>query len=164
MLCCAAMPIVNKTDVNNANTIKALFIYNFTKQIEWPPESLDKSQFTICVFGENEVAEKLREILKGRKIYEKNVEIKTIVSVNEISGCQILFLARSKTSKPEIESAIRNTNRMLIITEEKKAPPFYSCINLVEKNEQMRFEINQSALKDQNLKISNSLLKLAINN
>lgn len=163
MVCCASTSKTIAPDPNNESTIKALFVYNFTKQIEWPAESLNKSQFTICVYGDDEIAEKLIEVVKGRKFLDKNIEVKIINKISDSNGSQILFIPRSKTAKTENEMLSIAPNSILIITEEKKMPQNYSCINLLEKNEQMRFEINQASLKKQNLKVSNTLLKLAIN-
>ncbi len=164
MVCCSAIPFATNVEPNNENTIKALFVYNFTKQIEWPLENLSKSQFTICVLDDSEMADRLTEIVKGRKYFEKPFEVKNIKKVNEANGTQLLFIPHSKGKK--IEGELSNLPQMglLIITEEKSMPANYSSINLVEKNSQLRFEINHSLTKKQNLKISNNLLKLAINN
>ena len=163
LVCCSAIPVSNALEPNNESTIKALFIYNFTKQIEWPTSQLNKPTFQICVLNDSEIAEKLNEIVKGRKFSEKNFEVKNIVKINDAAGAQILFIPKSKWKK--IESEIMNLphDGLLIITEEKTIPNSFASINLIEINNQMRFEINQNITKKQNLKISNSLIKLAFN-
>jgi hypothetical protein len=164
LLCCAAKPTDKANGPNNESTIKALFIYNFTKQIEWPEESFSKPQFTICVLEDSEIADRLAESVKGRKYFDKNFEVKIIKNVSESAGSQILFLPQSKGKKFEKELSGYAQSSLLIITEEKTIPSNYSSINFVEKNSQLRFEINVQLTKKQNIKISNNLLKLAINN
>lgn len=164
LVCCSAIPMSNALEPNNESTIKALFIYNFTKQIEWPEESFSKSQFTICVLDDREIADRLIEIVKGRKYFEKSFEVKNIKNINESIGSQLLFIPDSKGKKIEKELSDLPKNGLLIITEEKAMSSHYSSINLVEKNSQVRFEINHPLTKKQNLKVSNNLLKLAINN
>lgn len=164
LVCCSAKSVNTNLEPNNESTIKALFIYNFTKQIEWPNENLSKPQFTICVYDDSEMAERLIEIVKGRKFFEKPFEVKNIKKLSEITGAQLLFIPQSYGKKIEKELINLPQNGLLVITEEKTIPANYSSINLVEKNSQLRFEINHQLTKKQNLKISNSLLKLAINN
>ena len=164
LICCSAKPINTKAEPNNESTIKALFIYNFTKQIEWPVENLIKPQFTICVLDDREIADRLNEIVKGRKYLDKNLEVKSIKNLNECIGSQLLFIPQSKGKKIEKELINLPQIGLLIITEEKSMPTNYSSINLIEKNSQLRFEINLQLTKKQNLKISNNLQKLAINN
>ncbi|MFN0190059.1 MAG: YfiR family protein [Bacteroidia bacterium] len=163
LVCCSAIPMSNALEPNNESTIKALFIYNFTKQIEWPSSNLSKPTFQICVLNDTEIADKLNEIVKGRKFLDKNFEVKNISKINEAISSQILFIPKSKWKKIESEITNLPNEGLLIITDEKTIPNTYSSINLVEKNEQMRFEINQNTTKKQNLKISNSLIKLAFN-
>jgi hypothetical protein len=163
LVCCSAIPASNAPGPNNENTIKALFIYNFTKQIEWPSSNLNKPTFQICVINDLEIADKLNEIVKGRKFSDKNFEVKNISKIKEAIGSQILFIPRSKWKKIESEINSISHDGLLIITEEKNIPNSFSSINLIEINEQMRFEINQNTTKKQNLKISNSLIKLAFN-
>lgn len=164
LICCSANTPFTYLEPNNESTIKALFIYNFTKQIEWPNENLNKSQFIICVFDDSEMAERLIEIVKGRKYFEKPFEVKNIKKLNEAIGSQLLFISQSHGKKLEKELINLPQNGLLIITEEKTMPINYASINLVEKNSQLRFQINTQLTKKQNLKISNNLLKLAINN
>lgn len=163
MVCCSAIPMSNALEPNNESTIKALFIYNFTKQIEWPISQLNKPTFQICVLNDSEIADKLNEIVKGRKFLDKIFEVKNISKINEAIGSQILFIPKAKWKKIESEVTNLPHEGILIITDEKTIPNSFSSINLVEKNDQLRFEINQNTTKKQNLKISNSLIKLAFN-
>ena len=45
----------------NEYQIKAMFIFNFTKYVEWP-ENKDVNVFTIGVIGESEITEPLEKI------------------------------------------------------------------------------------------------------
>ena len=67
------MPFVMVTGFQNSNdeyTIKALFVYNFTKYIEWNQQNM-QPQFKIGVMGESGIREKLATILKGKKLYNR---------------------------------------------------------------------------------------------
>ncbi|MBK9637028.1 MAG: YfiR family protein [Bacteroidetes bacterium] len=147
LVCCSAVSFPKTQESDNESTIKALFIYNFTKQIEWPSSNLNKSTFQICVLNDSEIADKLNEIVKGRKFLDKNFEVKNISKISEAIGSQILFIPKSKWKKTESEINSFPHDGLLIITEEKTIPTSLSSINLIEINHQMRFEINQNIIK-----------------
>jgi len=162
IFCFAAIPVPKDGEPTDANTVKALFIYNFTKQIEWPLSSVSGTKFTISVLQNEELANSITEILKGRKIFDKLILVKNVSTAKEIIGSQILFIPKGKITKIRNELSSISENGLLIISEEKTLPAI-SSINLTEKNNQMRFELNLAAIKRQNLKTSNVLIKLAIN-
>ncbi len=149
---------------SDENTLKALFIYNFTKHIEWPASFQQLNGFTISIYGKSPVKESLEEVMKGRKIFDKNVIIKVIASESEIGDSQILFIPKSQSHKLNGVLEQFADKGILIITEERGMITKGTGINIVEKDNHLRFELNNSALKKQGLKVSNQLNNLAINN
>ena len=144
------------------NTIKALFIYNFTKQIEWPASNLQGQKFVISVYGDSPVREKLIAVMKGRKVFDKNVEIRLVESMDEITGSQIVFVSQNQSNKLSKINEVCAEKGILIITEEKGMAGKGAAINIVEIESHLRFEMNESAIKKQGLKVSSQLYKLAI--
>lgn len=148
--------------VTNEHTLKALFIYNFTKHIEWPTNSNTNSKFQIIVVGKSEITGSLTKLLSGRKINEKYIEVKTISNSTKIEAGQIVFISRGSYSKISNQLQDLSANGSLIITEEKSINEKYSDINIVEKDNGFRFEINEVNLKKAGFKVSNQLLQLSI--
>lgn len=148
--------------VNNEYTLKALFIYNFTKHIEWPANSNSSSKFQLIVVGKSDITNSLTKILSGRKINEKYIEVKSISSSSKIEAGQIIFIPRSSFSKVSSQLEGLSSKGSLIITEEKSISEKYSGINIVEKDNGLRFEINETNLKNAGFKVSNQLLQLSI--
>jgi hypothetical protein len=141
-------------------TLKALFIYTFTKHIDWPEESFQNGQFTITVFGNYNITGKLVSMLKGREVYGKKIVIVEAEETTAIQNSQIIFIANSKID--EIKSVMERfkNQAVLIITEEMKMPAG-SDINLRVKNNKLTFELNETQLKAEGLKISHQLHDLA---
>ncbi len=159
---CGAIPPFQDDPSPDKNTLKALFIYNFTKHIEWPPITTNSTgKFIISVCGERQMIEKLTTVMKGRKIAEKAVEIKQITLEEEIRGSHILFISKGQYQSLKSIAELAAEPGLLIVTEEKGAIPKGSCINLIEKDHHLRFEINTSLSKKKNLKVSNQLINLA---
>jgi len=58
-------------DITNESTLKALFVYNFTKHIDWNSINTSNNKFNIVITGKSEVTKSLISILKNRKIQDK---------------------------------------------------------------------------------------------
>src|SRR3989304_9297660 len=88
-----------QTTIPKAQT---LFIYNFSRLIEWPA-SYRTGSFIIGILGSSEVAAELESYTKGKKVGAQVIEIMRYKTPEEITNCHILFVPFSKTKQePEI--------------------------------------------------------------
>ena len=141
-------------------TIKALFIYNFTKHVEWPKGKIN-GRFIIGVYGASPVQEKLATILRDRKIKDYPVEIRYIKSVKEVIDCDVLFIPNKESFRLKELNTESDHYGVLVITEQQAANQG-ACINIVEIDNKMNFEIDDLSIKKEGLKISKQLFELAI--
>lgn len=153
--------LVGFKDEGNEYTIKALFIYNFTKYIEWPEQNISE-HFKIGVMGEPIMNEKLAGILQGKKIYNRAFEIKTVNTIDEVAGCQILIISKNANDKLKPVIDRYSKNEILIVTEYKNMATKGAGMNLIEKDQRMKFEMNDASIKKAGLKIASQLYELAI--
>ncbi len=142
----------------NEPSIKAMFILNFVKYIEWPPES-NKESLQIGIAGESKVYDALLSLIIARKEKEK-IKIQK-VNMNSIIDCHILFIPQSEKSRSEEWSKNFQRKGVLVITEDA-VNGNNSTINLVCINSKIRFEINNTQAKHDGIKISSRLTELAI--
>ena len=155
------LPASFRLDENqDENMIKALFVYNFTKQIEWPQGKIT-DHFVIGVVGKSLVYERLYDILKNRKIKNLPVEIRRFSSTNKIKEFDMLYITNGEKEYLKMYGDLNDPYGVLIITEEKGNTIQNFCINIIEKDERMKFELNESSLKKYGFKISNQLYELA---
>jgi hypothetical protein len=111
---------------------KALFIYNFTKQIEWPA-SEKSGDFVIGVVNNNELYDQLVSITTGKKAGTQNIVVKKMKGIEEVESCHILFLASYLSSGSNMEAVLgKLTDKpTLIVTERSGSIQKGSCINLL---------------------------------
>ena len=141
----------------NEYQIKAMFVFNFTKYVEWP-ESKPGDFFTIGVIGESEITEHLERIAIQKKVGDRKIVVKALSSEAD-DYCNILIVSNSRLGKLEqIEKKFAGKG-VLIISDES---PRSAAINLVTRDNKIRFEINQSLAKSGGIKISSQLLSLAV--
>ncbi len=142
--------------------VKAAYLYNFLKFVDWPPEKgAEASPYIIGVIGEDPFGKELVSIgektVKGRPL-----KIKYFKGVEDLETCHILFICASE--KERIEIILKRLNDMPVLTVGDVADFAQrgGMINLVKSGKTVRFEINRDAAEKTGLKISSKLLKLAV--
>ena len=143
------------------NKIKAVFVYNFTKYIEWPASDTSKT-FEIGIIGNSGILAPLQEIQKEKAVVGRNICIANYKSLKDIRPCQVIFIPSSE--EPRLKEILDKIGVRPILTI-GDTPGFAErgvAINLVMVEGKMKFEINGQTLKATGLKASSQLLKLAI--
>lgn len=137
-----------------------VFMYNFTKYIKWPDASIG-NEFVIGVLGKSDIVEPLEKMAESKSVNGKNIVVKTFKTIEEISGCQMLFVPESKSNQL---SALRQKlakQPVLIISEKSGLARQGSIINFVINDGRWQFELNQAAADLHMLKVSSELSKFA---
>ncbi len=137
----------------------SLFIYNFTKYIQWPTSSGD---FVIGVVGRSEITQKLEEMAQARTVGSQRIVIRSFPSAAAVDGCQMLFIPNSQSKALEELKDRAKKNNTLIITETPGLASKGSNINFVMKEGKWKFELNKQATEEAGIKVSSELAKLAI--
>ena len=143
-------------------TAKALFVYHFTKYVEWPAEKKE-SKFIIGIFGHADILTDLMNITYNKSVNNRAISIELISDPEKINLCNIIYIPNAYAD--ELKSIIKKTKSqgVLIVTESVDACAKGSTINIIKKDSRMVFEINLDAAKEANLKVSDQLLALAVN-
>jgi hypothetical protein len=114
------------------------------------------------VLGESALTEELNKMAQVKKVGERHIKVTKINSVSEIKKCNMLFVPSSKSAQlPEVLAKIGNQS-ILVITEEAGLGAKGSHVNFITKDGKLAFELNQTAINKQYLKVSNELTRLAI--
>lgn len=143
--------------------VKAAFLYNFAKFVEWPAEafSSETAPIQLAVFGDEEFGTKLRSLLNDKKAHGRSFEVKTISTPQEAKNFQIVFVASSETRRaPQVLEATRKSP-VLTIGESEQFLDSGGMINFVFEDAQLRFEVNPESAQKAKLEISSKLLRLA---
>jgi len=147
--------------------IKAAFIYNFARFTDWPGRAFAdaNSPMVIGVLGQNVFGDDLALTINGKVIKGHPLQFKQFGSLDEATGCQVLFISASE--KSHFSKIIGRLQDASILTVSEKTDDFISdggMINLIIMSNKVRFQINNDAAKKAGLTISSKLLSLAVNN
>jgi hypothetical protein len=165
LLVCAALlaaPAVLQAQVAGEYEVKAAFLYNFTKFVEWPPTAFadEKSPIQICVFGGNPFGKSLTE-LTGQEVAGRKLIVVRTPEMAKLEGCQILFISRSERERvSSILSEVREAP-VLTVADTKGFLDDGGIVNFILEGSKVRFEISQEAADRAKIKISSKLMRLA---
>lgn len=144
--------------------LKAAFLFNFAKFVEWPPEAFAEktSPFILGVLGDNPFGNELEQTVAGKKVNDYPITVQTFRTAAEATNCHILFISNSEKKRlPEIIQRLHGT-AVLTVSETERFIETGGMINFVSENNKIRFQINDEAAKAAGLKISSKLLSLAV--
>jgi len=138
--------------------VKAAFIINFAKFIEWP--NLTNTNFRICVLSKTDTTlQELRRMAENKSIDGHPVEVPTVSGAADLSNCEMLFLPRSQ--QKDSTEFIHSSAPVLTIGESTGFVEEGGMLNLVTDNDHIRLQVNPDAAQAAGLKISSRLLAIA---
>src|SRR5205823_3256203 len=78
--------------------VKAAFLYNFAKFVEWPAEAFRDSNepISICVFGRNPFGQVLDDAVKGKFVSNRGFVVLKLTDIRQVGACRILFVSSSE--------------------------------------------------------------------
>ncbi|MDO1447248.1 YfiR family protein [Rhodocytophaga aerolata] len=139
----------------------SVFIYNFTKYIQWPAEQ-QAGDFVIGVLGNSSISEDLEKMAMNKTVGTQKIVVKKFKSAAEAGTCHILFIPNnSNVSFDDIQHKFKG-KPTLLITEKTGLAQKGSGINFVLQDNKWKFELNEAATQSAGLKVSKELSKLAI--
>jgi hypothetical protein len=140
--------------------VKAAFIYNIAKYVEWPAAVRTSGPLNLCILGRNPFGNAL-EALRGQPVGDKVWEVLPVQPNTNLSKCGVLFIAASESNNlGQILDDLKNTV-VLTIGDTNGYAEQGVMVNFYSEHNRVRFEINNDAAGRAGLKISSQLLKLA---
>lgn len=138
-----------------------IFIYNFSRYIEWPATSSDES-FTISVVGKASAYREMVDISEKKKtIKNRKFVVRQCNNISEARQSDIVFITRGIRVKPDEIQALKKTGS-LIITELDNILQKGAHINFIAtQDSKLGFEINTQAASDTGFKVAGALANLA---
>lgn len=143
--------------------VKAAFLYNFAKFVEWPGEALsdEGSPIVIGIVGADPFGSALDRTIKGQTAQGRPLAVRRLKSGQDLKGCHILFISASETRRiPQILDGIRGSS-ILTVSEVEQFAHIGGIINFFIEQNKLRLEINVDTAGRARLKISSKLLSVA---
>jgi hypothetical protein len=140
---------------------KALFMYNFTKYIEWPA-SVRQGDFVIGILGTSPMAKELEIIAGKQKVGSQNIIVKTYNSIDEIENCHILYVPSGKSASLAQIIEKLSGKSVLVVTDKEGLATQGACINYIKDGDRIKYELNKKNIEKRGMVVNSSLVTLGI--
>jgi hypothetical protein len=143
--------------------LKAVFLFNFAKFVEWPPLAFGDScdPFTICVAGDDSFGSALDDEVRGKTVANRPILVRLVSGPAEARKCQILFVSPSERKRERaLLDALKGAS-VLTVGDTDDFTANGGIVRFKIKDARVRIEIDAAAAARASLRISSRLLSLA---
>jgi YfiR/HmsC-like len=141
--------------------VKAVYLYNFGRFVEWPPSSAGDESFVICVLGQDPFGAALDSTVAGEMIDDRKLVARRIAAPGDAAGCRILFISSSEAAHLKDILALVNKTTVLTVSDLPGFSDSGGMIEFVLQENKVRFRVNLAAAEKAGLTLSSQLLKVA---
>lgn len=142
--------------------IKAAFLFNFAKFVEWPAEALSNDpSFVIGILGKDPFGRLIDEAVAGKSVRDKQIIVKRFSRIEDAADAHILFIGDSEAEN--LSRIMKQVGRapVLTVSDIDRFAERGGMVQLETEQNRVRFAINVAAAERAGLKPSSQLLKLA---
>ena len=143
--------------------VKAAFLYNSAKFVEWPKEAFasDSAPIQVGVVSDDDFTAKLRALLSDKKAHGRSFEVKKISSPQDAKNLHMLFIPGAENRRlPQFLEATKKSPT-LTLGESDQFLDTGGMINILFEDSNLRFEVYPEPAERVNLVISSKFLRLA---
>jgi hypothetical protein len=141
--------------------VKALFIYNFIKHVEWPQSNM-QGDLIVGVLGSNVMKGELESLTSTQRMGNHGIKVKIFSNPEEVLNCHVLYVSPGKSGQIANLSAKLNSQSTLIISDGRNGIAQGAGINFTINDDKLRFEISKNRIEQHGMKVSSDLVKMGI--
>jgi hypothetical protein len=141
--------------------VKAAFLMNFTKFVEWPSTAFSDvaSPISICILGDDPFGRTLDQVVEGETVNARKLVVQRLTAPPRPKSCQILFITKAEKEPSKVLAGLGEG--VLTVGEGDSFLHEGGVIAFVIENRRVRFDINETAAQSIALKMSSKLLQVA---
>jgi uncharacterized protein DUF4154 len=144
--------------------VKAAYLLNFTRYVEWPPTAFATPQapIVLCTLGQDPFGEQLEQTVAGRTSQGRPIALRQVDGATTARGCHVVFLTYEEwRRRPDVLPALRGRGA-LVVGETQEFVADGGMISFVTVDQTIRFAVNLSAAGAEGLRVSSRMLALAM--
>jgi hypothetical protein len=142
--------------------VKAAFLLNFARFVEWPPQNFASptDSIDVCILGPDPFGEAIDEMVKDKLVSGRRLQVRRLREAAQASGCEVVFV-NAIEARNKVQLSKELSWGMLTVSDGKDFAHQGGIVTLVMQQNRVGFEINVEAADRAGLKISSKLLSLA---
>lgn len=139
--------------------VKAAFLANFVKFIEWPSGSANGSSIVIGVVGKDPFGKHLDDLVGGKSVDARKIVVRRL-DWSSADEANLVFVPSSENPSQETLSKL-SARRIVVVGETAGFAAKGGTIGFILQNGRVGFEINVGSARTAGVTISSKLLQLA---
>jgi hypothetical protein len=142
--------------------VKAAFVYNFLKFVDWPEGVARRSDdpLVVAIIGEGSTADAVAAFLATKRVGDRPVVVRHLAWDQPLAGVQAAFVSESDVKRLRRVLDAAAASAVLSIGESHAFASRGGVIGLVVEERKVRFDIDTDAADAAHLRISSKLLAL----
>ncbi len=152
-----------QSDQHSEYEVKAAFLFNFTKFVEWPDRTFDDphAPIAIGIVGDDPFGDALASIVAGQKVQGRGIVIRKENFGDDLRHCQVLFISASERHHSgQIVAGLQDAS-VLTVSDLEGFAATGGVIQFVMQESRVHFIVNLGAATQSKLRVSAKLLALA---
>ena len=142
--------------------VKAAFVYQFTRYVEWPVKALPPgAPFSVCVVAQNTVRQAIEQVLAGERVEGRPIRLISPTTPEAARSCQLLYIEGKSMAAGEPMLGAVHRSPVLTISDASEFVPNGGHIQLVRDGTRVRFDVNQTSARECGLTHRSQLLRVA---
>jgi hypothetical protein len=141
--------------------LKAAFILNFAKFVEWPAPPAAAKSFKFCFIGIEHHRNSYLDTFRDKTVKGLPTVVDIINYTTPIDGCSVLFVRSVDQAQLAYLQPLLAGKAILTIGEDEPFMVSGGMIRFYAAQGKIRFEINPDAISESGLTVSSKLLNLA---
>jgi hypothetical protein len=144
--------------------VKAAFVYNFAKFVEWPASAVGHrdSTFRIGIVGSGDMNRAVKAAVESKQVAGRRIEVVETDDPAVLNGCQLAFF--NPLSSAVLGKLLTELQKHPVLTvgDQTEFIVQGGMIRFIVVDGKVRFEISPTRARTEKLSISSKLLKLAV--
>lgn len=157
-----ARPSVRAQEGPTEYQVRAAYLFNFFKFVEWPDDGSDPhGPWIVGVVGDNLLGDELKQIVSGKTVQGHELQMKRFQPEEDFRSCHVLFISSSERKRlPSMLAGLRGSS-VLTVADMDHFIESGGMIQFLTEDNRVRFSIDVGATTRARLKVSSKLLSLA---
>ena len=159
----AALCAAGQQSTVTEDEIKAAYLFNFAKFVEWPASATGASEtpLVFCVAGGSRVRPILQDIARSRTVKGRRLVTRSWQPSSGSSDCHIVFVGAMAPERSEAALRAFRETSALTVADSTATGRAHAIIVFVKEAAAVRFEVDVGAARESGIEISSQLLKVA---
>lgn len=149
-----------QTPAPTQDDVEAAYLYNFAKFVTWPATA-KSDVLNVCILGKDSFGNALDQIVAGEAINGRHLAVLRLPNEHSVGPCAILFIGESESSHLDRDLSAVAQLPILTVSDLPEFMEDGGTIQLVLKENRVRFEVNLNAARKCGIALSSQLLKVA---